>query len=123
MNQETLTALTALANKLGTTAEYLWCVLLKQAPITGAIDLTILVTLGIATFLVGKFLYKKTSRPKPTRDSPYPQAEWTEGDAAIPWAVFLVLALFVVIFIATNLTLAISALINPDYWALKQILK
>ena len=37
MDDKTLQALTALANKLGTTAEYLWGVLLRQAPLTGKI--------------------------------------------------------------------------------------
>lgn len=43
MDDKTLEALTTLANKLGTTAEYLWGVLIKQAPITVAIELSVMV--------------------------------------------------------------------------------
>lgn len=39
MDDKTLQVVTDLASKLGTTAEYLWGVLLKQAPITGSLAL------------------------------------------------------------------------------------
>lgn len=39
MNEKVLEALQALAIKLGTTADHLWGVLIKQAPIDGTIDL------------------------------------------------------------------------------------
>lgn len=39
----------ALAAKLGTTAEHLWGVLVRQAPITGAVDLAICVVLAALT--------------------------------------------------------------------------
>jgi hypothetical protein len=38
MDDKTFQALTNLATKLGTTAEHMWGVLLRQAPITGVID-------------------------------------------------------------------------------------
>lgn len=39
MNEQTLKILSDLSNKMGTTTEYLWTILLKQGPISGIIDL------------------------------------------------------------------------------------
>lgn len=39
MNEQTVKLVEQLAQKLGTTTEYLWNVLIKQAPISAAIDM------------------------------------------------------------------------------------
>ena len=52
MNDQTALLLKQLADKLGTTTEYLWAVLLKQAPITCTVQLTVI----IITFIAGVLL-------------------------------------------------------------------
>lgn len=54
MNEQTAKLLEQLASKLGTTSEYLWNILLKQAPIDATV--TLLQTLFL--FFVGWGLWK-----------------------------------------------------------------
>ena len=83
MDQTTLTALTALAEKLGTTAEYLWGVLLRQAPISGLTDLAVMIGMVLFTAFWAAVVLKKTTKPRPTKDEPYPRREWEDEAAAI----------------------------------------
>lgn len=126
MDDNTLKALTALANKLGTTAEQLWAVLLVQAPIDAAVSaLQALVCIGVAAgwlFLV----YRKTRTHEVTGRSGhyrYVDAEWVGEAAFFAWIagfVLLTLSLAVASFAVRKV---IVALLNPNYWALTQVLK
>ena len=51
MDSQSAVVIQNLANKLGTTSEYLWAVLIKQAPISGTVDL-ILYALTVAVIVV-----------------------------------------------------------------------
>ena len=122
MDDKTLQALTALANKLGTTAEYLWGVLLKQAPITGTIDLLMLIAVTAGTVYWCHLVYRKTRQSK-TNEFERNYAEW-DGDKAVFGAQTAAMAAFLtVLLVSRNLTTTLSALLNPEYWALMQVLK
>lgn len=123
MDEKTLQALTALANKLGTTAEYLWGVLVKQAPITGVIDLVLMAALVLLTVMWCRFVMRKTTAPKPTEEDRYPHADWEEEDAIAAWLSAGVLVSFTVLIVMLHLATAMTALVNPEYWALRQILQ
>lgn len=115
MDDKTLQALTTLAAKLGTTAEYLWAVLVKQAPLSGALDLALIAAwVGGCVWLV-HFVRSKTAGDRPA---------WDDDAARVfAWGgVFLVCALTALI---GGLTIsgAVTAIVNPEYWALRQILK
>ena len=86
MDDKTLQALNALANKLGTTAEYLWGVLLRQAPLTGVIDLMLTMAWVIGAVLWWCFVARKTTRPKRTDDGHSTYADWTGEAAFLSWA-------------------------------------
>lgn len=124
MDEKTLQALTALAEKLGTTAEYLWSVLIKQAPITGAVDLLLMVAWIAAAALWFSFVKRKTTRPPNTEgDYGHRYAEW-DGDAAFfGWASAGIFSLIAGIVVSSSLATTVAALFNPEYWALAQILK
>ena len=112
-----------LANKLGTTVEKLWAVLLKQAPISGMVDFAICI--GLVLIAVGcfRFVNKKTTVPATTQNDQYPRAQWEEEAAVVCWigiGVFLVIVLVVIICSIQDI---VSAFLNPEYWALKQILE
>ena len=67
MNEQTTKLIEQLAQKLGTTTEYLWSVLLKQAPIDATVTLfqTLCVMLfGLALWKIHKHLLKKESEDK-----------------------------------------------------------
>ena len=123
MDDKTLQALTTLAAKLGVTAEYLWGVLLRQAPITGAIDLAVLVTwVAMAVYLL-RLVRRKTTKPKKTEETQYPGAEWEEEVAILAYCGVMAYALITALIVASNLSIVAAALMNPEYWALKQILR
>ena len=125
MDDKTLAALTALATKLGTTAEYLWGVLLKQAPITGAVDLLVCAAWVAAVAAWARFVRRKTAVPASTEDERYPRcAEWhDEAGVGLAWASVLVVACITALAVGSELSTIVAALANPEYWALRQILK
>lgn len=102
--------LTQLAEKLGTTTEYLWEVLLKQAQVALASNSLFLLMLVIA--LVGCILAIKSLMKE--RDEDF------DKELLLP-------ILFVLAFIFTGLIIAtthdvLTLSINPEYWALKHVL-
>ena len=124
MDEKTLQALTALAAKLGTTAEYLWGVLLKQAPITGVVDLLVCAAWIAGVVAWAKFVNRKTTKPARTEDEQYPSAEWSdEVGVGLAWASVVVAAIITALVVGSELSTIVAALANPEYWALKQILK
>ena len=123
MDEKTLQAVTGLANKLGITAEYLWGVLLRQAPLTGIIDLMLIMTWVIGAVVWCRFIVRKTTCPRPTEDDRYSKAEWTGESALFAWASAVVVVLIAGAVLSTSLSIVVAALANPEYWALRQILK
>ena len=124
MDQNTLQALTALAAKLGTTAEYLWGVLLRQAPITGATDLIVMTSWVTAVVLWARFVSRQTAKPAPTAEDRYPSAAWDDDlGVALAWASVVAIAAITALIIGSSLSTTVAALVNPEYWALRQILK
>ena len=121
MNDQTLQALTTLATKLGTTAEYLWGVLLRQAPIAGAMNLTIVAIMVVATVLLARFVRSKT---KKVLDSDgWERAAWQDEQAFAAWAGVLFASIITFLAVTIEVPAAITAFVNPEYWALSRILK
>ena len=113
MTNETMNAIEILANKLGTTSEYLWGVLLKQAPISAITDLIQYALIIFAcTFWIKKV---KTFADKIS------DGEWEETSWAWIGVVSVILGIFVVCaFLSFPNTF--YALVNPEYWALNKLL-
>lgn len=124
MDEKTLQALTTLATKLGVTAEYLWSVLLKQAPISGAINLLVCAAWIVGVYAWARFVYCSTAVPEPTADNRYPKPIWTDDVAhALGWISVVVSVFVVTLIVGLYLPLIAAALFNPEHWALQQILK
>lgn len=123
MDDKTLQALTTLDAKLGTTAEYLWGVLLRQAPITGAIDLLVMAAWVITAVLLIRLVRRKTETPVETEENKYPRAKWGEEGAWFAWIGAVGFALVTALIVGSGLSGVVAALLNPEYWALRQILK
>ncbi len=103
-----------LAEKLGTTAEHLWGVLIKQAPISGTCNA---IFFGLCIFFIiwiGRFLVRKTTGERPA---------WDDECAAVAWFCWGLLTAMIVCVFWIELPRILSAFFNPEYWALKQILK
>ena len=115
MDDKTLQALTALANKLGTTAEYLWGVLVRQAPITGAIDLAVMGAWGVGCVLLVRFVQRKTCGDEP---------KWgDELGRILAWCGVLGVCAVVAIIVGFQFSPAMTAIVNPEYWALRQVFR
>lgn len=126
MDHNTLQALTALANKLGTTADQLWAVLLAQAPIDAAISVVqALICIGVtAGWLL--LVYRKTRMHEVAGSSgryTYADTEWTGEAAFFAWVAGFVLLVFSLVTASYAIRQATVAVLNPNYWALTQVLK
>ena len=110
MNDATAQLVEKLATQLGTTAEHLWKVLVAQAPITASAYTAtwiIMFAIGVLTLYL---LYKN-------RQHKY--GNWFVIFAVIP----IMILVFCVIFFAVSVPLILAGFFNPEYWALKQIIK
>jgi hypothetical protein len=105
-----------LADKLGTTVEKLWSVLLRQAPISGAVDLILCIILVVASIFVFKFVNKKTTGGKDG------YADWDDEGKFFAWAGAAIIIGINVFLIVCSAESIISAFFNPEYWALSKIL-
>jgi hypothetical protein len=117
--EETATTLliNELADKLGTTAEYLWGVLIKQAPIDGTVSLLIVLLLSAMSYWGFKFVCKKTTPQGDNTD-----AEWKNEGCFFAWFTWVLFTMMTVIITFSSASSIITAFINPEYWALNKLL-
>lgn len=125
MDNQTLQALTALAEKLGTTTEYLWAALMRQAPISGAIDLAVMAAWVIGVVCWFRFVQRMTADPSgPDGDGYRHRAQWSdEFGVALAWCSVALAAVLVALMVGSYLSSSIAGLVNPEYWSLNQLLK
>ena len=120
MNDSLQVVLATLATNLGTTAEHLYGVLVKQAYIAAVTDLLFaLVYVGFTLFFAF-VVRRKTSVP--VSGDRYAQAEWTDDGAFFAHTAVWVLAAIGVIVVGSCIHTVTTALMNPEYWALNKIL-
>jgi len=110
--------LETLATKLGTTTEYLWGVLIRQASINAMINLVYFVFVLLAG--VGLYmLHKKFSKEDDDGDSIY-----SDSDEAIPTIMVIVTIIWIIMFFVGFFSLGsvFYGFFNPEYWALEKVL-
>lgn len=110
MDDKTEVLLTKLAEKFGTTAEHLWGILIRQAPISSVCD--IITTILCLAYVLWSIWYFRTHAR--IEDKPRLSAFWFLVLGFIPACMFL--------YGLCSMPLIISGFINPEYWALKQII-
>ena len=100
-----------LAAQLGTTVEFLWGVMLKQAPISAITDLLQYALLAVACYWCVRW-FRWINRQRGD------QAGHVIGCSIVSFIVGVVLitAFF-------SLPTTVTALVHPDYWALQKVLK
>lgn len=123
MNEQTSQLIRELAEKLGTTSEYLWQVLIKQAPISGAFNLLAIAFWVVLIVWGYRVVKRNTKKPPVTEADRYPSAQWCDEGAVIAWIIWTLAILWIAIVAGCNLEMIIASFFNPEYWALKQILK
>ena len=116
MNEHAAVVIQQMADKLGTTSQYLWSVLLKQAPVYVVISVIEAVIFCVFIYLYFKFLPKMKAL-----------ADDYSNDGAAMTAVICIIggAILSGIFILAIFVMfesAVTALVNPEYWALDKLL-
>ena len=110
-----------LAAKFGTTTEYLWGVLLRQAPIDSTINL-----IQIAlVMLFGWFLYKTHKRlMKKDGDGNYARNSYEKYEMGATLPMVIGAIVFAILIFVSFLCIPdiINGYFNPEYWALNKIL-
>lgn len=122
MDAKTTALIEKLADKLGTTAEHLWGVLIAQAPISGFVDLIICSALVFAAVGVVRFVKRKTTTLEPTSENGYITAEWEHDGAALGWFITGIFVLGVGTVVLASIQSIAAAFLNPEYWALTRVL-
>ena len=117
MEEQTVKLVEQLAQKLGTTTDYLWSVLLKQAPISALVDLIYFVLVCIGGYFLLK-THKNFSKEVGGHSSKY-----YCNDALAP-IMIVVVCIWAILFIIAFFSIGdvINGFVNPEYWALNKIL-
>ena len=114
MNEQTEKLIRELADKLGTTVEHLWGVLIKQAPITAVTDLLECVMLAVVCIVGGKYLLRWHRKLDGNCEADHP-------GLVMLYVVWVVMLIITIISVLTSVSEIANAILNPEYWALKQI--
>ena len=121
MNEEILKRIDTLATKLGTTAEYLWGVLIKQAHVVIWQDVIVIFICSVCVSLCVWGLFWSFGKD----DEGYKRLSYKSDceDRALLIALLsgTLLAISTPILVVEALDL-MSVCVNPEYWALKEIL-
>ena len=110
MNIENETLIRELATRLGTTADHLWSVLIKQAYVSSLTDVIIICVWLVILVVTGGLLYRALR-------------EEVDADALIfPIVCWLMFACFTVLVVSFSASNILSGFYNPEYWALQKVL-
>lgn len=123
MNEQTNQLLRDLAEKLGTTSEYLWAALMRQAPISGTVNLLVIALWIIAMYWTYRLLIRKTKKPPISKSDPYPISEMDSDSAYWGWVAWWISAVLLAFTVGCSMEMIVASLFNPEYWSLKQLLK
>lgn len=121
MNDNTAKLLEQLAQKLGTTTEYLWRVLLKQAPIsatTTLLQIFLILLFGWGLWKIHKRLLKKSG------DGNYSENLYEEWGMVAMFPMILGALIFGIMLMISLFSISdvVNGYFNPEYWALKEVL-
>ena len=119
MNENTARLLEQLAAKIGTTSQHLWGVLIKQAPIDATTTLFQILLIIVGVVVCFNKHKKYISKVEIYEVNYYEKSETT----AIIMAVFGVVLLVLCIVAFFNVPYIIDGYFNPEYWALREIMK
>lgn len=112
MDEKYAQLLETLATKLGTTAEHLWGVLVRQAPISGMTNLVLCIIFALGLWKLIIFVKHKTN---------HRNADWYY-DRHPAWFGVSVVTAMISIGLLISIPTIVTAFANPEYWALKQLL-
>jgi len=118
MNEELNKQLAALAAKLGTSAEHLWSVLIRQAYIDGISSLVTTLCCGLAAALVLWFFFYIRPKWKALRD---PKDLFFISFEPVEYMVLTIVLGALVAVACNNFYWVISDFFNPEFYAWRQL--
>lgn len=121
MNEQTAKLIEQLAQKLGTTTEYLWSVLLKQAQIQAMVTLFQFLLIAIFGYVLLK-IHKSLSVKKDYNGYNETGYSHYEEKVGIPMVVGVVIFAFLAICAFFCIEDVFNGFFNPEYWALSKVL-
>lgn len=125
MNEKTNQLLQQLAEKMGTTVEYLWTILINQAKYDIIISVIQMIFMAAFIFITIK-LHIKFSKPFSNDGKfKYYTNLYSEKEELliIPMILAGIASVIMIIFFLSGFNDLISAIFNPEYWALRQIIQ
>lgn len=120
MNEQSTKLIEQLAEKLGTTSEYLFSILVKQAQVDSICSIILLVLLLICDYVAIR-LHIKFSAPLP--DDPINDNLYDKYELGIVMVMLGVILPIATLFSLSNASNIIAGFYNPEYWALNYILQ
>jgi len=112
MDEKTEKLVRELADKLGTTTEHLWGVLIKQAPISASVDLAMSFIIVIITVVLFNMMKRVTEDADDKLDP----------EVFFGWMGFGMFFIIATLIFSSSPEMVVAGFFNPEYWALKQIL-
>lgn len=111
-----------LAAKLGTTAEHLWGVLVKQAHVEGVVGLVFITVATVAVLCWGFFIFPKLYKKYKAIQKEYGRYS-DDGEGYLIAMVIGSVALGVLFLVSLGeVNNVVTCFYNPEYWALKRVL-
>jgi hypothetical protein len=104
-----------LANKLGTTIEHLWNILIHQAYVEAFKNIAIIAFFIIAEMIIFKYVIKYNKGKR------FEEIDDDFGFIAV--LLFIVILVFIIVITLNLVPETVDAIFNPEYWALNHILK
>jgi hypothetical protein len=111
MDDKTEKLIRDLAEKLGTTSEHLWTVMVRQAPISGVTAIFEAAIMIIAVVAAFYFVQDKTATNA-----------WMGEGAFFAWFGWVIFTVVVFMAVCCSIEDTVSAIFNPEYWALNKLL-
>lgn len=115
--EELIPILEQLASELNTTVEFLWQILIKQANVFIIVYVCRIISVGILGFIFSKAVSVFTHWVEKDDES------WQCITSFVVSGVCAVIIVVSVIIIIVDFSEFVTALMNPEYWALQQILE
>lgn len=124
MNEQTAKLIEQLSQKLGTTTEYLWAVLLKQAQIQAMVTLFQFLLIAIFGYVLLK-IHKSLSVKKDYNGyNGYNETGYSHYEEKVGIPMVIGVIIFVILAICAFFCIedVFNGFLNPEYWALSKAL-
>jgi hypothetical protein len=117
MTDQIMEILRVLAEKFGTTTEFLWGIMVRQAYVVGISQIIAFVMAGLFVFSWNRYVWSIRLPQKPEEDH---GGDKTFGIMMVRLFGVVGACMWIMVFLC-GLTDITTALVNPEYWALKQV--